>query len=210
MEGEWMEVEEHVAAAAQEFFQQQFTGNYRTEETPIMRYVQKSVTDDDNCSLNAHPTKDEIKKAVFSLNGDSASGPDGFTGHFYQVCWDIVGDDVVKVVDAFFSGATLPKSNTHTNLILLPKKDDIQSFSDLRPISLSNFINKVISKVMNDRIGVLLPSLISQNQSGFVKGKSITENVLLAQEIIYDIGKRGKPANMVIKLYMAKAYDIVE
>lgn len=59
---------------------------------------------------------------------------------------------------------------------------------------------------MNDRIGVLLPSLIS----GFVKGKSITENVLLAQEIIYDIGKRGKPANMVIKLDMAKAYDIVE
>jgi len=97
-----------------------------------LRYVQKSVTDDDNCKLNAHPTKNEIKNVVFALNGDSASVPHGFTGHFYQQFWDTVSDDVVKVVDAFFSGATLPKSITHTNLVLLPKKEDIQSFSDLK------------------------------------------------------------------------------
>jgi len=42
-----------------------------------------------------------------------------------------------------------------------------------------------------------------------VKGRNISENVLLAQEIIGDIGKRGKPANVVIKLDMAKAYDRV-
>ncbi|XP_049368683.1 secreted RxLR effector protein 78-like [Solanum verrucosum] len=80
----------------------------------------------------------------------------------------------------------------------------------MRPISLSNFLNKVISRVMNDRVGVLLPSLISENQSGFVKGISITENVLLAQEIIIDIRKWGKPANVVIKLDMANAYDRVK
>jgi len=54
---------------------------------------------------------------------------------------------------------------------------------------------------MNDRMGVLLPSVISQNQSGFVKGRSITENVLLAQEIISYISKRGKPTNVVIKCH---------
>lgn len=49
----------------------------------------------------------------------------------------------------------------------------------------------------------VLPSLISRDQSRFVKGKSITENVL-AQEIISDIRIRGKLSNMVIKIDMAK------
>jgi len=87
-------------------------------------------------------------------------------------------------------------------LVLLPKKEIIQTFSDLRPISLSNFINKVISKTLHDRLEGLLPRIISVNQSRFVKGRSISENVLLAREIITDIRKRGKPSNVVIKLVL--------
>lgn len=102
--------------------------------------------------------------------GDSASGPDGLTGHFYQACWEIVGEDVFKVVKAFCEGKTLPKSITHTNLILIPKKENIQTFADMRPISLSNFLNKVITRVIHDRLETILPKLISHNQSGFVKG----------------------------------------
>lgn len=51
---------------------------------------------------------------------------------------------------------------------------------------------------------------MSLNQWEFVKGRDILENVLLAQEIISDIRKRGKPTNVVIKMDMAKAYDIVD
>lgn len=93
--------------------------------------------------------------------------------------------------------------------MLLPKKNDIHSFSDLRPISLSNFINKVISRVVHDRLEILVPRLISSNQSGFVKGRNIIENALLTQEIATDIIKRGKPGNIIIMLDMAKAYDRV-
>ncbi|XP_059314087.1 uncharacterized protein LOC132064926 [Lycium ferocissimum] len=120
---------------------------------------------------------------------------------------DIIGADVYNVVKAFFDGQTLPKSVTHTNLVLLPKKEIINNFSDLRPISLSNFINKIITKVIHDRLESILPSLISQNQSDFVKGRNIIENVLLTQAVVADIRKRGRPANVVIKLDMAKAYD---
>ncbi|XP_060211964.1 uncharacterized protein LOC132639539 [Lycium barbarum] len=46
-------------------------------------------------------------------------------------------------------------------------------------------------------------------QSGFVKGRCIIENVLLTQEVVSDIRLRGKTANVVLKLDMAKAYDRV-
>ncbi|XP_059315787.1 uncharacterized protein LOC132066499 [Lycium ferocissimum] len=150
---------------------------------------------------------EEVKKVVFELVGDSACGPDGFSGIFYQKCWDIVGVDTYNVVKAFYEGQTLPKYVTHTNFVFLPKKAIVNTFSDLRPINLSNFINKVITRVIHDRLESILISLISPNQSGFVKGKNIIKNVLLKQELVADIRQRGKPTNVVIKLDMAKAYD---
>lgn len=42
------------------------------------------------------PTIEEVKKIVFSMNGDKAAGLDGFTSHFYTDCWDILGDDLFR------------------------------------------------------------------------------------------------------------------
>jgi len=90
----------------------------------------------------------------------------------------------------------------------LPKKKEVNTFSDMRPISLSNFVNKIFSRVIHKRLVGLLPNLILDEQSGFVKGRSIIENVLLSQEIITDIRLRTKAGpNVVIKLDMTKAYD---
>ncbi|XP_059292522.1 uncharacterized protein LOC132045978, partial [Lycium ferocissimum] len=99
--------------------------------------------------LVAVPTADEVKQAIFALNGDSACGPDGLTGH------------------------TLPKSITHTNFVLLPKKQDVQTYADMRSISLSNFINKVISRVVHGRLEGILPRLVSPNQFGFLRGEAL-------------------------------------
>ncbi|XP_060190705.1 uncharacterized protein LOC132619966 [Lycium barbarum] len=124
--------------------------------------------------LCAVPTLEEVKKAIFELSGDSASGPDGLNGVFYHSYWEIVSADEYSVVKAFWDGHTLPKAITHTNLVLLPKKNEVETFLDMRPISLSNYINKILSR-----------------------------------EIVSDIRLRGKPANVVIKLNMTKAYNRV-
>ncbi|XP_060194905.1 uncharacterized protein LOC132624092 [Lycium barbarum] len=191
LDGSWIEDEAQMASQAVQFYQAEFSH----EEA--------------NVALCCIPSCEEVKQAIFNLSRTSASGPDGFPGKFYQSCWDVVGRDIFRLVEAFFNCHSLLKSITHTNLVLLPKKDTVQAFSNLRPISLSNFVDKVISRAVHDRFEKVLPSLISRNQTGFAKGMSIIENVLLAQEIVTDIRKSGKPANVVIKLGMAKAYDRV-
>lgn len=113
------------------------------------------------------------------------------------------------MVKAFFCGQELPRYVNHTNLVLIPKKEKVNTFGDLRPISLSNFVNKIISRLIHERVVKVLPGIISNNQTGFVKGRSITENVLLAQKIVRDINMRNKQQNVVVKLDMAKAYDRV-
>ncbi|XP_060210739.1 uncharacterized protein LOC132637704 [Lycium barbarum] len=175
----------------------------------LLKHIPTLVTKDHNHKIEMLPTEEEVKDAVFALNGESACGPDGFTGSFFQSCWKIVKLDVVDMVKESFVGQELPRFITQTNMFLIPKKEQVQSFSDLRPISLSNFTNKFISRVLHERLVKLLPGLISENRSAFVKGRSIMDNVLLTQEIVREINKRTKTANVVVKLDMTKAYDKV-
>ncbi|XP_027167230.1 uncharacterized protein LOC113767361 [Coffea eugenioides] len=97
----------------------------------------------------------------------------------------------------------------------LPSLEEIKEinsphdFNQFRPISLCNFVNKVISKTLATRLSKVLLSIISPQQSGFVKSKQIFDNFLLAQELVSDIRRKNKGGNVVLNLDTAKAYDRV-
>ena len=115
--------------------------------------------------------------------------------------------DFCDFVAEFFSGKKLTKYFTHTCLALIPKIESPSNFSELRPISLSNFSNKIVYKFLARRFNPILHRLIIVNRSGFILGRLITENVMLAQEIIHGMSKHNSGSNIVIKLDMDKAYD---
>ncbi|XP_060182802.1 uncharacterized protein LOC132612715 [Lycium barbarum] len=175
----------------------------------VLDYLERSITDEDNVILTAPPTIQEVKDSVLSIDPDSAPDPDGLSGCFYQSTWDVIANDLHMAVVAVFSGATLLKYFTHTCIMMIPKVQHPQKFDDLRPISLCNVSSKVISKVINTRLLGILLRIISKNQSGFVKWRATTENILLAQEILNDIKKPNRGKNVVINLDMTKAYDRV-
>ena len=110
---------------------------------------------------------------------------------------------------SFFCGAELPRFVTSTSIVLIPKVPSPQDFSKYRPISLCNFFNKVLSRILADRLASILPKIMSSQQTGFVKGRNITENYLLAQELMSGIRKKARGGNVVLKLDMAKTYDRV-
>lgn len=171
-----------------------------------MDCIPRMVNQEQNNNLIAVPTIEELKEVVFSMNPNSAAGPDGMNGFFFQKCWQIIKHDLLAVIQAFFCGQIIPKSFSHSCIVLLPKVCNPNKITEFRPISLSNFTSKFISKLMSSRLGSILPELVSLNQSGFVKGRNISENIMLAQEIIHQIKKPNIGSNVVIKLDMAKAY----
>ncbi|KAL0283696.1 UNVERIFIED_CONTAM: hypothetical protein Sangu_2873600 [Sesamum angustifolium] len=119
-------------------------------------------------------------------------------------------DDTMAANMYFFGGSTIPKSFTATTIILIPKVESPKTWKDFRPISLCNVSNKILTKVLCQRIKPVLPSLISKTQSGFVPGRVISDNILIAQELVHKIGNKRNEGNVILKLDMAKAYDRLE
>lgn len=207
--GNILKMQSQIGNATVSFYMDQFTDAEVTDWLELMDNIPSTITPEENNQTAADPTIQEIQAIINSMCGDNASRSDGFSGLFFQKRWGIIGEDATRVIKAFFCGHTLPRFITHTNLVLLPKKKSVKDFSDMRPISLCNFINKIISRLIHVRLSLVIPRLVSLNQMGFVKGKSITKNMLLVQEIIRDIWIRKKWHNVVVKLDMAKAYDRV-
>ncbi|KAK4383971.1 putative ribonuclease H protein [Sesamum angolense] len=126
-------------------------------------------------------TREEIKDAFFDIAEDKAPGPDGYSSGFYKAAWPVIGEEVVKaIVEFFITGQLLRQVNT-TILALIPK-----------------------------RLRIVLDKLISPSQNAFVPGRSIGDNIHLAQELFTGYNRQGLPKRYALKDDLRKAYDTVE
>lgn len=120
--------------------------------------------------------------------------------------------EVCKAVCDFFNGGNIPDELNETVVTLIPKIPLPESINHLRPISCCNFIYKIISKLIVLRLKQLMGSLISLNQSAFVGGRLIQDNLIIAHEVFHSLKRRDARGreNIAIKLDMSKAYDRLE
>ena len=75
-------------------------------------------------------TIQEIHKVVFSFPLDKAPRPDGFSALFYQSCWNIIGWDLLATVEESRRSKNMLKYFNTTNISIIPKIKDIQTFTD--------------------------------------------------------------------------------
>ena len=106
----------------------------------------------------------------------------------------------------------MPEGVNDTAIVLIPKVQYPETLKDYRPISLCNVIYKIVSKCLVNRLRPLLDDLIAANQSAFILGRLITDNVLIAFECIYAIQQDASDRSnfCAYKLDLAKAYDRVD
>lgn len=99
-----------------------------------------------------------------------------------------------------------------SNLSLIPKTSSPKKMTKFHPISLCNAIYNLISKTLANRLKTLLPLIISENQSAFTPDHLITNNMLVAFELMHYLNHKTarKEGFLVVKLDISKAFDRAE
>ncbi|KAL2224820.1 UNVERIFIED_CONTAM: hypothetical protein Sindi_2935800 [Sesamum indicum] len=161
---------------------------------PWARHI---LSEDDVNSLVLPFTQTDVKQAIFDIAEDKAPGPDGYSSGFFKAAWPIVGQEVSSAVLDFFNTSRILKQINTTLLALIPKVHSPMNVGDFRPISCCN-------------VHGILDKLISPCQAAFVPGRSIGDNIMLAEELFTGYNQTHLPPRCALKVDIRKAYDTVE
>ena len=130
---------------------------------------------------------EEVESSLKYFKKDKSPGPDGWPVEFYLDFFDILGPELVNVVETSRREGRVTPSLNSTFIALIPKKEKPTSFVDFRLISLCNLVYKLISKVAAQRLKPFLDKFISPQQFGFLKNRQITAPLAITQEVLHSV-----------------------
>ncbi|XP_062096307.1 uncharacterized protein LOC133802077 [Humulus lupulus] len=212
MEGNWHDRQEEVHNTFYAYYEGLLGSEMKNRRNVLDSVVQSGpmISDQQAIFLLKKYTVEEVKSALYSIPDEKAPGPDGYNSGFFKQTWNITGDELTHAVLSFLhSGKILKEINT-TNISLIPKSSCPKNVSEYRPIACCNVVYKIATKMICSRLREVLPSIISENQSGFIKGRNIAHNIMLCQDLVRGYGRRNTQAACLFKIDLQKAYDSLD
>jgi hypothetical protein len=172
IEGE-QALKEYITSYYRDLFGPPKRSSFSLDESRVEDIVQVSQEKND---LIIRPfTCEEIRGVIFQMKHIKAPGPDGFSAEFYQVCWEIIKDDLMELFQEFHNGNLPLYSLNFGTIILLPKSREATRIQQYRLICLLNVSFKIFTKVATNRISQIAQKVISPSQTAFLSGRNIME-----------------------------------
>nr|AAT38805.1 hypothetical protein SDM1_47t00008 [Solanum demissum] len=119
-----------ISEAVVQYFQKTFLSEQQRQNLEATSQLRTKITEQDNEMLIASPSIQEVQEATFYIDPDSAPGPDGYSGGFFQSAWSIIQEDLHMAIKTFIGGAELTKFYTHTCLVMILKVESPQYISN--------------------------------------------------------------------------------
>ncbi|KAL4324249.1 hypothetical protein GQ457_11G027500 [Hibiscus cannabinus] len=210
--GIWTDKQAEVAGVAMRYFTTLFSSSQPTPNSSLLSNIDHCISSNDNTSLLRPFTDAEIITAFQDINPTKAPGIDGLPGNFFRQHWELIGSDIIQLFHDLLSRKIDMSCVNATTITLISKVEDPVRMQQLRPISLHTVVYKIVSKTILNRMKPFLPGCISENQSTFLKGRLISDNILIAHELLHYLcsSKNLPNKGTTLKFDMEKAFDRVE
>ena len=168
------------------------------------------LNDNQSQQLGGELTFDEISYTLKSMKNEKSPGSDGFPVEFFKVFWKRLGGLVLRSLNEGFRKGEMSNTQKEAVIICLPKSDkDRDKLKNWRPISLLNTVYKIGSGSIANRIKPILPDIINDDQTGFIRGRYIGDNIRLISDIISYLTTENKPG-LILCLDFEKAFDSLD
>ena len=171
------------------------------------------LSDQSKQMLEVNLTEEEVKENLKMMENGKSPGEDGLPKEFYHSLWDVLGPDMVKVIQATLDRELLPESDTRglTRPISKVNPPAVPLVTELRPITKLNVAYKLLSRCLATRAKNILPEVIRSRQLA-IPGKEITEGVHNIISTIAHIEKRnvetGNYGGFLASYDNVKAFDV--
>lgn len=155
-------------------------------------------------------TENDLDNAIKNMQNNKSPGNDGLTKEFYQIFWDEINGTFITSIKEAKEKKELSISQRQAIIKLIEKKDrDKQLIKNWRPISLLNVDLKISSKALSEKLKEVLPSLISSQQTAYVKNRYIGESGRLISDII-KICESKNLEGYLVTMDIEKAFDSLD
>ena len=198
-----------ILQAQQEYFSKLYRSNVNVESKMNCK-PDRELDEHTKTGLDKEITMDEIQIAIKSMARNKSPGLSGLSVDIYIVFWQRLKQPFYEMVQEVYKQGIFYEGAQNGIITLLPKPErDLLFLKNWRPIILLETVYKVISKVITNRIKGTLSTLINEDQTGFVKGRQISENIRKLLDVI-DITDRDDIAGLLLSIDFSKAFDNVE
>ena len=151
-------------------------------------------------------TRQELKEAIFSSKKGKVPGEDGLPVEFYQTFWTTLGDWLLDICNAVPEEG-IPRSAKYSIISLIEKAGkNLDWLTNWRPLSLMDCDGKIYSKMIAKRLDKVTPKLIHRDQTGFMAGRSASDNILDLLSAVDWANKENKPM-LIVSFDFEKAFD---
>lgn len=155
------------------------------ETLPLSQDDIPQVPDFKKISINRPFTLEELYSALKEVNKNKAPGSDGITPELYLRFWDLLKDAFMQSLEFSLEQGFLSDGQRLGIITLLPKKGlDKSSISNWWPITLLNSDVKIVSKALATRLQFCIKDVVEEDQTGFIRGRSILTNLNNIQALI--------------------------
>ena len=168
------------------------------------------LTNEEQIEMENDLTMEEIKKVLKLFQRNKTPGEDGFPVEFYEAFLDLLGGNLLDCYNEAFYEEQLSISQRRGIISLIPKGDEnLNEITCWRPITLLNVDYKILARIIATRIEPSLPSLIHSDQTGFIKGRYIGQNIRLLDGLM-NFTDVNKIPGILLFIDFEKAFDTLE
>lgn len=203
-----------IANQFRQFYQKLYY--QKSEDTniaKIKKYLENinlpRVSENENENLTRPITEEVVSSTIQKQKNGKCPGSDGYTNEFYKEFKTELVPILCRAINwALENKIYAPTWNTSIITVIPKEGKDPEDCASYRPISLLNGDQKILTSIIANRLALIIPSIINNDQTGFVPNRLLSDNIRRTFNIIEHATKQ-QYQTLLLTLDAEKAFDRV-